>query len=116
MPRQSQRNLFKIAMTCVMILSSVIGVGSFGTAQARPYAQSASPNGLVINEVADSQTPASEYFELYNTSSVNINLSTYVIFNRDGSNPLSTLDNTNIGPGQYRVIGPTQLHRPTIAG
>ncbi|MGA7733010.1 MAG: pre-peptidase C-terminal domain-containing protein [Chloroflexia bacterium] len=118
MPRHAQRNLFKIALACVMILSSVLGLGGFSPAQAGPAAQvtTASPNGLVINEVADSQNVASEYFELYNTSAITINLSSYVIYNRDGNNPLSTLANPLIGPGQFRVIGPSQLGRPTIAG
>ncbi|MEO5951394.1 MAG: pre-peptidase C-terminal domain-containing protein, partial [Chloroflexia bacterium] len=53
---------------------------------------------------------------LFNNSNVNINLATYVIYNHDGSNSLSTLQNTNIAPFQYRVIGPTQLGKPTIAG
>lgn len=118
MPRQSQRSLIKIILTCVIVLTSVIGAGTFRTAQARPniQAQPASPNGLVINEVADSQNVSQEYFELYNGGQANINLSTYVIYNRDGSNPLSTLSSANIAPGQYRVIGPAQLGRPTIAG
>jgi hypothetical protein len=76
----------------------------------------ASPNGLVINEVYESQTPANEYFELYNTSNVPIDLATYVIYNRDGSTPLSRLSNTVISPGQFRAIGPAQLNTPTIGG
>jgi Bacterial pre-peptidase C-terminal domain len=119
MSRSPQRNrLFRITLACVMLLSSVFTLAGFNTAQARPNAQSlpASPNGLVINEVWDSQTPASEYFELYNTSSVSIDLSTYVIYNHDGSDPLSLLVNPIITAGQYRVIGPTQLGTPTIGG
>lgn len=119
MPRSAQRNrLFRITLACVMILSSVFTLAGLKNAQAQPNAESlpASPNGLVINEVWDSQTVSAEYFELYNTSAVSIDLSTYVIYNHDGSNPLSLLANPIITAGQYRVIGPTQLGTPTIAG
>ena len=75
-----------------------------------------SPNGLVINEIFYSQTAADQYFELYNTSAVAIDLSTYQIYNRDGFNNLSNLADPIINAGQFRVIGPTQLGTPTIAG
>jgi hypothetical protein len=70
----------------------------------------------MINEVFDSQVAANEYFELYNAGAVTIDLSTYAIYNRDGSTPLSMLDDPQISPGQYLPIGPAQLHSPTIAG
>jgi hypothetical protein len=118
MMRPSQWNrLRRTASIFLVLLTSIVGLG---TATAQPAQQapgphvSSSPNGLVINEVADSQTPAQEYFELYNTGAANINLSTYVIYDHDGNDPLSTLDDTNIAPGQIRAIGPTQLHVPQI--
>lgn len=119
MLRSAQRNrLFRITLACIMILSSVFTLAGLKSAQAQPNTASlpASPNGLVINEVWDSQTVSAEYFELYNTSAVSIDLSTYVIYNHDGSNPLSLLGNPIILAGQFRVIGPTQLRTPTIAG
>ena len=67
MPRSAQRNrLFRITLACVMILSSVFTLAGLKNAQAQPNAESlpASPNGLVINEVWDSQTVSAEYFEL----------------------------------------------------
>lgn len=74
-----------------------------------------SPNGLLINEIFYSQTLANQYFELFNTSAVAINLSTYEIYNRDPPfNDLSKLSDPIINPGQFRVIGPTQLGTPTI--
>jgi hypothetical protein len=101
----------------VLLVSWVAGLVGFGTAAAQPPSQTPkSPNGLVINEVFDSQTAAQEYFELYNTSSANINLSTYVIYNHDGYTPLSRLTDPNIASGQIRAIGPSQLLTPTIGG
>jgi hypothetical protein len=118
MMRPSQRNRFKrTAAICLVLLTSIVGLS---TATAQPAQQapgphvSSSPNGLVINEVADSQTPAQEYFELYNTGATNINLATYFIYDHDGNDPLSNLDDTNIAPGQIRAIGPSQLHVPQI--
>jgi hypothetical protein len=99
-----------------MIVSSLFAAAGLGTAQAQPNSakQPASPNGLVINEVWDSQTASLEYFELYNSSAVSIDLSTYVIYDHDGQNALSALDNPIIAAGQFRVIGPSQLHAPQI--
>jgi hypothetical protein len=117
MPRSAQRNrLFRITLASVMILSSVLTLAGLKSAQAQPNSASlpASPNGLVINEVWDSQTVSAEYFELYNTSAVSIDLSTYVIYDHDGHNDLSVLENPIITAGQFRVIGPTQLHAPQI--
>ncbi|HST05978.1 MAG TPA: lamin tail domain-containing protein, partial [Chloroflexia bacterium] len=122
MPRSPQRNrLFRITLACVMMISSVFTLAGLNTVQiaqagSNAQTQPASPNGLVINEIFDSQTPALEYFELYNTSAVSIDLSTYVIYNHDGSDSLSLLGNPIITPGQFRVIGPTQLGTPTIGG
>jgi hypothetical protein len=97
--------------------ASLIIIGRVEASQpAQAQQPTTSPNGLVINEVYESQNPGNEYFELYNTSAVAINLSTYYIYNRDGSTPLSRLDDPVIGPGQFRVIGPTQLHTNTIGG
>jgi hypothetical protein len=106
--------MLKSALVCVCLVASSLSMLIPG-ATALP-ARAASPNGLVINEVFDSQTPANEYFELYNTSGTTINLSTYVIYNRDGSTPLSNLDDPTIGPNQFRVISPAQLHTATIGG
>src|SRR5438105_15588824 len=102
MPRSQRKRLFRTVLACVMVLSSVIGLAGFGTAQAQPSAQNpssgpGSPNGLVINEVFDSQNVASEYFELYNTSAITIDLTTYRIYNHDGNTPLSNLDNPQLG-------------------
>src|SRR5689334_1892241 len=101
MMRPSQWNrLRRTASIFLVLLTSVVGLS---TATTLPTGQAAAPRnpsscnpGLCINEVADSQTPAQEYFELYNTSAANINLSTYVIYDHDGNDPLSTLDDTNI--------------------
>lgn len=123
-PRPLLSNRFvRSTLVCLVLL---VSAGSFASFTAAWPAQAGlsslvsqapgSPNGLVINEVYDSQTPANEYFELYNTSQVAINLSTYVIYNRDGSNPLSRLADPTIAAGQYRAIGPAQLGTPTIAG
>lgn len=102
---------------CLVVASTPLMLtGNVSVGSAAQPARTASPNGLVINEAFDSQTPASEYFELFNTSNVSINLSTYTIYNRDGSTPLSGLDNPVLGPNQYRGIGPTQLHTATIGG
>ncbi|HET9494640.1 MAG TPA: pre-peptidase C-terminal domain-containing protein, partial [Chloroflexia bacterium] len=116
-PTLPKRHL-RSAVTALVIAGVLLSMLGLGTVQARPslQVQTNSPNGLVINEVFDSQNVASEYFELYNTSAVAIDLSTYVIYNRDGSTPLSNLDDPIIAAGQVRAIGPTQLHTPTIAG
>ena len=97
---------FRYAVTVLVVAGALLSALGLGN----------SPNGLVINEVFDSQNVASEYFELYNTSTAAINLSTYVIYNRDGNTPLSNLADPNIAPGQIRAIGPSQLGTPTIAG
>jgi hypothetical protein len=75
-----------------------------------------SPNGLVINEVYDSQSGSNEYFELYNTSSITLTLGTYVIYNRDSSLPLNILSNQQIGAQSFRVIGPAQLNNNWFTG
>lgn len=123
MTRPSRRHrLYRTALACLMLAATVFTAASFRIAQAGPSPQApgspGSPNGLVINEVFESQTKALDYFELYNTSAVAINLSTYTIYNHDNITPtlLSRLDDTNIAPGQFRAIGPTQLHQTTIAG
>ena len=81
---------FRFAVTVLVVAGALLSALGLGTVQARPsfQVQTNSPNGLVINEVFDSQNVASEYFELYNTSTAAINLSTYVIYNRDGNTPL----------------------------
>src|SRR6476661_1656233 len=118
MTRPPQRNrLFRSSLVCLMLVSWVAGLAGLGTVAAQPSQQAPkSPNGLVINEVFDSQTAANEYFELYNTSAVAIDLSSYVIYNHDGFTPLSRLTNTSIAAGQFRAIGPTQLLTSTIGG
>src|SRR5258708_1100901 len=105
MTRPSQRNrLLRTAAICLVLLTSIVGL-SPAAAQPSQMVQvsaphrSSSPNGLLINEVADSQTPSQEYFELYNTGATNINLASYVIYDHDGSTPLSNLNDTNIAPG-----------------
>src|SRR5687767_1555168 len=93
---------FPVATAGLMLVAIVLCLSLAGNASAGPSLQPdapLSPNGLVINEVFDSQTPGNEFFELYNTSAVAINLSTYVIYNRDGSTPLSNLADPNIAPG-----------------
>jgi hypothetical protein len=116
-PTSPKRHL-RFAVTALVVAGALLSMLGLGTVQAGPtfQVQPNSPNGLVINEVFDSQNVTSEYFELYNTSAVAIDLSTYVIYNRDGSTPLSNLDDPIIASGQVRAIGPTQLHTPTIAG
>ncbi|HET6314709.1 MAG TPA: lamin tail domain-containing protein, partial [Chloroflexia bacterium] len=111
--------LLKSALMCVCLAASSLSMlfadqvsGSVASQPAAPT----SPNGLVINEAFDSQTLTNEYFELLNTSGVTINLSTYVIYNKDGNTPLSNLDDQTIGPGEYRVIGPVQLKTSSIGG
>ncbi len=112
MSRPTSRNrILRTALLCFAMLASTTGLLTFQIQTAQ-----ASPSTLVINEIYDSQTPANEYFELYNNSATAVNLSTYRIYNHDGSTPLSNLDNPVIGPGEFRAIGPTQLHTPTIAG
>lgn len=110
----------------VIGLIALAGLVAGGRASAsRPTAPPArglfvaTTSTLVINEVYDASTPSNEYFELYNGSlTATIDLTSYVIYNRDGSTPLSNLPSTVriIGPQQYRVIGPAQLGTPTIAG
>ncbi len=118
MSRHHPRNrIANAVLTCIALCATVLSMVALGAGAANPApARAFSPNGLVINEIYDSQTPANEYFELYNGGSTSIDLSTYRIYNRDGSTPLSNLDNDIITAGQYRVIGPTQLHTTTIAG
>ncbi|HYP21320.1 MAG TPA: hypothetical protein VEY08_14710 [Chloroflexia bacterium] len=113
------KRLLKSALMCVCLAASSLSMlfadqvsGSVASQPAAPT----SPNGLVINEAFDSQTLTNEYFELLNTSGVTINLSTYVIYNKDGNTPLSNLDDQTIGPGEYRVIGPVQLKTSSIGG
>jgi hypothetical protein len=111
------KRLLKTLLICILLCATVASTVTLSTAQAGPsLAQVNSPNGLVINEVFDSQNVALEYFELYNAGTQTINLATYVIYNRDGSTPLSRLADTIIAPGQFRAIGPTQLNQPTIVG
>ncbi|MDQ3705309.1 MAG: lamin tail domain-containing protein [Chloroflexota bacterium] len=108
------KRMLKSALMCVCLVASSLSMLMSG-ATALP-ARAASPNGLVINEVFESQTASNEYFELYNTSGATINLSTYVIYNRDGNTPFSNLADPTIGPGEFRVITPGQLGSATIAG
>lgn len=115
-----QISLFSLSRVVLSLLLLVLALPLTGNVSARSfspanYAQD-SPNGLVINEIFYSQTVADQYFELFNTGAGVINLSTYQIYNRDGSNNLSNLADPIINPGQFRVIGPTQLGTPTIAG
>src|SRR5687767_4992235 len=113
----SRTGLARFVLLLLLLLTAFPATGS---ASARLFAPAnsayTSPNGLVINEIFYSQTVADQYFELYNTGAGVINLSTYQIYNRDGSNNLSNLADPIINPGQFRVIGPTQLGTPTIAG
>ena len=114
MPRRftPKPNLKTVLLVITLMLASG-SLASLQTVQARPASEmpgaAFSPNGLVINEIYDSQSGSNEYFELLNTSAVAINLSTYVVYNRDDSIALSGLANTSIAAGQYRVIGPAQV-------
>lgn len=111
--------MLKSALMCVCLVASSLSVLFAGNVSAGIVSQPAapsSPNGLVINEVFDSQTLANEYFELYNTGSTTINLSTYVIYNRDGNTPLSNLSDPTIAPNEFRVISPAQLGTASIGG
>ena len=111
--------MLKSALMCVCLLASSLSMIFAGHATAGMQAQPARPsseNGLLINEAYDSQNPSLEFFELYNTSGTTINLSTYEIYNRDGKTPLSNLDDVTIAPGEFRGIGPAQLHTTTIGG
>ncbi|MEO6457090.1 MAG: pre-peptidase C-terminal domain-containing protein [Chloroflexia bacterium] len=120
-PQSTRTGLARPALIFLLLLSALPITGS---ASARLFSSEnslarniqTSPNGLVINEIFYSQTVADQYFELFNTGPTAINLSTYQIYNRDGSNNLSNLSDLVINPGQFRVIGPTQLGTPTIAG
>ncbi len=120
MPRHPKTpRILRAALLCLCLVVSgtpFLFMGNAQVSRASQVARIASPNGLLINEAFDSQTPANEYFEMFNTSNVSINLSTYTIYNRDGNTPLSGLDNPVIGPNEYRGIGPTQLHTATIGG
>ncbi|HET6314016.1 MAG TPA: pre-peptidase C-terminal domain-containing protein [Chloroflexia bacterium] len=120
MSRHHPRNrITNTVLTCIALCAMVLSMVALGTGAANPSpARAFSPNGLVINEIYPSQasTPQNEYFELYNGGTAPIDLSTYVIYNRDGQTPLSRLDNRTILAGQFRAIGPTQLHTTTIAG
>jgi hypothetical protein len=74
---------------------------------------------LVINEVYDSNTNANEWFELYNSSiTATVDLTSYVIYNRDGFNSLASLPPSVrvIGPRQYKVVTPRDLGTATLAG
>lgn len=111
---------FQSVTIAFVIATSAVSFFLIGTAAASPMGMvvlsAASPNGLVINEIFNSQNPANEYFELYNAGTVPINLSTYVIYNRDGATPLSNLADPIINPGQFRAIGPTLLGTTSIGG
>jgi|GEM_PF-3182409 len=119
-------HLSKLAAAALLLMTTLLGalvVGGQGSFTGMTAAEASNmafipniPSSLVINEIFDSATPANEYFELYNTGTTAINLSTYQIYNRDGRNNLSNLADPIIGAGQFRVIGPTQLGTPTIAG
>lgn len=106
--------MLKSALMCVCLVASSLSMLLSG-ATSLP-ARAASPNGLVINEIYESQNPANEWFELYNTSGATINLSTYVIYNRDGSTPFSNLSDPTIAPNQFRVFTPGRLGSSTIGG
>ncbi len=123
MPRLNTPNrTMRTLLVCLTLFGSILSLITIGTAGTGVAAdapkRTASPNGLVINEIYDSQNPANEYFELYNTGAVPINLSTYVIYNKDDETPLSLLapDNQIIDAGAFKVIGPSQLGRSTIVG
>ncbi|MEO8286769.1 MAG: pre-peptidase C-terminal domain-containing protein [Chloroflexota bacterium] len=120
MTRPPQWNrLIRSTLVCLILITSVATLTGIGTVAAQTPDVVASPNGLVINEVFNSQTPGLEYFELYNTSAVSINLSTYALYNNDqpeGGATLSSLSDPIIGPGEIRAIGPSQLGRPTLVG
>jgi hypothetical protein len=114
--------MLRALLVCVCLLLPTVAVaigtssGSFSSPTGVQTAHAAGSTTLVINEVWDSQNPANEYFELYNLSNATINLYTYVIYNRDGSTPLSNLDSPSIAAGEFRTIGPTQLHTGSIGG
>src|SRR6187200_2550076 len=98
MHRANLRVIFLVI--AAMVISG--SVASLPTAQAgQPQAPASffSPNGLVINEIYDSQDGSNEYFELYNSSAVAINLSTYVVYNHDDSVALSSLASPTIAAG-----------------
>lgn len=100
--------LLGIAMLLASTVLPLLQTAQAGPTQGPPLSLT-SPNGLVINEIYDSQNGLNEYLELLNTSSVSINLSTYVIFNRDDSISLAGLADPIITAGQYRAIGSAQI-------
>src|SRR5689334_7781614 len=66
---------------------------------------------LVINEVyaPSSATPGNQFFELYNNSTATIDLSSYVIYNSNGSDPLSGVPVTTIAGHGTVTISASQL-------
>src|SRR3954451_23425147 len=122
-PRVSQVVPITLGVLMLAFLAALVAGGRASASPAKAPAHHGLfvplTSTLVINEVYDSSTPANENFEIYNGSiSATVDLTSYVIYNRDGSTPLSNLPASVrlIGPQQYRVIGPTQLGTPTIAG
>ena len=109
-----------LALAVVSILTA--SNRAVASAPASPHAQAVpytSTVPILINEVYDSNTPALEYFELFNTSiSATIDLTSYVIYNSTGVNYLSRLPAglRFLQPGQHLAIGPSDLGTPTIVG
>ena len=96
---------FAPTLVLLLVVMSVLGTG--GNSAAAPHSQ----NGLVINEVfaPSNSNYGNQYFELYNNSTVAIDLSSYVIFNSGGSNNLNVLPSTVIGAGQFLTVPASQL-------
>src|SRR5215203_310334 len=76
----------------LMFLSALILLGIIALARTTStQAQQADPP-VVINEIFDSANPSNEFFELYNLTTSDIDLSSYVIYNRNGQDALSEPD------------------------
>lgn len=105
-----------MVIAAMVVSASIASLPTVQAGQSPASLRFLSPNGLVINEIYDSQSGSNEYFELYNTSAVTINLSTYVVYNHDDSVSLSSLSSPSIGAGQFRAIGPAQLGGNWFAG
>ncbi|MDQ6695022.1 MAG: pre-peptidase C-terminal domain-containing protein [Chloroflexota bacterium] len=98
-----------VTLGVITALISLLLIHSANANQVVPFIHTSSPNGLVINEIYDSQTPGNEYFELYNTSSVVISLVSYSICNHESCKSLAGIANPTIGAGELKAIGASQL-------
>jgi hypothetical protein len=68
-------------------------------------------NTLVINEVyaPSSATPGTQFFELYNLSNTPIDLSSYVIYNSNGTDPLNGVPITTVAAHGTLTISASNL-------